>query len=271
MDRFFVSPGLLRSRAIVLTGEQAHRVRRVLRLRPGERVQLLDNLGSVYEAVLSGYGPQEAHFLIEGQEVAGGEPATHLTLFQSTLKGERFEWVLQKGTELGTSRFVPLICARNVVDDRRAVDGKRERWQRIIQEAAEQSGRGRLPELAPCLCFGDAVRSAPALAPRSAGTPGSRPAESGAIRLIPWEGVRDDGGRCPQPPRPLREVLAGCNIRAGMRIEVFVGPEGGFDAAEIQLARNHGILPVSLGPRILRSETAGVVAAATIMYEVGEI
>jgi 16S rRNA (uracil1498-N3)-methyltransferase len=271
VDRFFVSPAVLQTQPVVLTGEQAHQVRRVLRLRPGERVMMLDNLGSAYDAVLVGYGQHEARFRIEGQRFAGGEPATHLTLFQAALKGERFEWLLQKGTEIGASRFVPVICERNVVDDRRAVDGKRERWQRIIQEAAEQSGRARLPELAPCMSFADAVGS-DAIPTAPKGSPsGDMPAEASAIRLIPWEGLRDDGGQRLQKGRSLREALAGCNLRVGIHIEVFIGPEGGFSDAEIGLAQNHRILPVSLGPRILRAETAGVVAAATIMYEVGEI
>jgi len=266
VDRFFVSPAVLQIQPVVLTGEQAHQVRRVLRLRPGERVMLLDNLGSAYDAVLLGYGQEDARFRIEGQRLASGEPATHLTLFQAALKGERFEWVLQKGTEIGASRFVPVICERNVVDDRRAVDGKRERWQRIIQEAAEQSGRARLPELAPSMQFADAVRSGSASTAPKGSASGETPPETTTIRLIPWEGLRDAG-----QGRPLREALAGCNLRVGTRIEIFIGPEGGFSKAEIELAQNHQILPVSLGPRILRAETAGVVAAATIMYEVGEI
>ena len=261
MDRFFVSPAALGTQPVVLTGEQAHQVRRVLRLRPGERVTLLDNLGSAYEAVLLDYDREEARFRIEGQQPATGEPATHLTLFQAALKGERFEWALQKGTEIGVSRFVPVICERNVVDSRRAVDGKRERWQRIIQEAAEQSGRARLPELAPSVRFADAVRCGTV----SEGLAGGMRA---CVRLIPWEGSYDEAGR---QGRSLRETLAGCNLRVGIRIEVFIGPEGGFAQAEIELARNHGIVPVSLGPRILRAETAGVVAAATVMYEVGEV
>jgi 16S rRNA (uracil1498-N3)-methyltransferase len=274
VDRFFVSQAVLQTQPVViLTGEQAHQVRRVLRLRPGERVMLLDNLGSAYDAVLLGYDREDARFRIESKRRAGGEPATHLTLFQAALKGERFEWLLQKGTEIGVSRFVPLICERNVVDDRRAVDGKRERWLRIIQEATEQSRRARLPELAPSMRFADAVRSGAASTASESSASGGVPPAITTIRLIPWEGLRGDVdvGTSLQQARPLREALAGCNLRVGIRIEVFVGPEGGFAQAEIELARNHGILPVSLGPRILRAETAGVVAAATIMYEVGEI
>jgi 16S rRNA (uracil1498-N3)-methyltransferase len=263
MDRFFVSPSVLQSQPVILTGEQAHQVRRVLRLRPGEQVLLLDNLGYAYPAALLEYAGEAAHFSLEGRLPAGGEPTTHLTLFQAALKGERFEWVLQKGTEIGVSRFVPLICERNVVDDRRTIDGKRERWQRIIREAAEQSGRARLPELASCLCLADAI--SPSGPTSAAGPFDADPSRNGSVRLIPWEKLHEEGG-C-----TLRQALAGCNLRVGTRIEVFIGPEGGFSDTEIELARDHGLLPVSLGPRILRAETAGLVAAATILYEVGEI
>ena len=120
--------------------------------------------------------------------------------------------------------------------------------QRIIQEAAEQSGRGQLPELAPAQ-----------LLPQAALRP-VRP--KGALRLIPWEG---------EQANRLRDALAGCNFADGARIEVFIGPEGGFAEEEIASARRYGIQPVTLGPRILRAETAGVVAAAVILYAAGEI
>jgi 16S rRNA (uracil1498-N3)-methyltransferase len=250
MHRFFVAPDVLDRRPVLLDREQAHQIRRVLRLRPGERVTLLDNCGWAYEASLLSFGESDARFEIVRRWSAQGEPRTHITLCQAVLKGEKFGWVLQKGTEVGVSRFVPLICERNVADDLSATEQKRERWERIIREAAEQSRRGRLPVLASAQSF-DAVVQAGALGP-TASTP----------RLILWE---------EECETTLRQALAGCNFTGGASIELLVGPEGGFSAAEVESAERWGARRVSLGPRILRAETAGVVAVAAILYEAGEI
>jgi 16S rRNA (uracil1498-N3)-methyltransferase len=247
MHRFFVSPEAFASQPVVLTGDQAHQIRRVLRLRLGERVTLLDGQGFAYEAILIALGETDAKLQVVSRWEVTGEPRTHITLFQAVLKGDNFTWALQKGTEVGVSRFVPTICARNVVDDLDAAEGKRERWARVIQEAAEQCGGGRLPELAPVELLPQAL---------------SYPPAQGALRLIAWEG---------EQATRLRDVLAGCNVTHGARIEVFIGPEGGFAEEEVASARRYGIQPVTLGPRILRAETAGVVAATLILCAAGEM
>ena len=264
MHRFFVSPQAFASHPVILTGDQAHQVRRVLRLRLGERVELLDGQGYAYEAILIALGETDAKFQVAKRWAATGEPRAHITLFQAVLKGDNFAWALQKGTEVGVNRFVPTVCARNVVDDLDAVEGKRERWARIIQEAAEQCGRGWLPELAPAELFPQAVAerpASPALVHPAKNNP--VPASEGeALRLIAWEGER---------ATRLRDALAGCNFAAAPRIEVFVGPEGGFTDEEVAMARRYDVQPVTLGPRILRAETAGVIAAALILYEAGDV
>jgi 16S rRNA (uracil1498-N3)-methyltransferase len=267
MHRFFISPEAFASHPVVLTGDQAHQIRRVLRLRLGERVTLLDGQGYAYEAILIALDEADVKFQVVKRSTIEGEPRTVITLYQAVLKGDNVAWVLQKGTEVGVARFVPMVCERNVVDDLDAVEGKRERWQRIIQEAAEQSGRGRLPELAPAELFRQAV--APPHSPplRQGGGVEFPPAaaggtEEGGLRLLAWEGERVSR---------LRDALAGCNFADGARIQIFVGPEGGFSEAEVALARRYGVQPVTLGPRILRAETAGVVAAAMILYEAGDV
>ncbi len=253
MHRFFVTPDALKMQPLTLTGDQAHQVRRVLRLRLGDRVTLLDGQGWACEAMLIALGEADAKFQVVRRWEMEGEPATHITLYQAVLKGERFGWALQKGTEVGVSAFVPAVCERNVVDDLDAVEEKRERWERIIQEAAEQSGRARLPKLLPAQLFTQAVHSTGKAAKAN---------EAPRLRIIPWEGEQS---------RRLKDALAGCNFSQGARIELFVGPEGGFTDEEIDLARRYGIQPVTLGPRILRAETAGIVAAALILYEAGDI
>ena len=157
---FLRSPGIRKHEPVILTGGQAHQMRHVLRLRPGERVLLLDNGGWPTRRRSPATSAREVAFDLIERRVAAGEPAVHLTLYQAVLKGERFDWALQKGTEIGVSRFVPVICERSVVGDRTAIEQKRARWERIIQEAAEQSGRARLPELAPSQSLADALQRA---------------------------------------------------------------------------------------------------------------
>jgi 16S rRNA (uracil1498-N3)-methyltransferase len=237
----------LRQSPVVLTGDVAHQMRRVLRLAPGDRVQLLDGEGLACDAQVIAVTARDVRLEITDRALAAGEPRTHITLYQAVLKSDRFAWALQKATEVGVSAFVPLITERSIIDDLHVVEAKRERWQRVIQEAAEQCGRGRVPPLLPGHLLRQALKN---------------PGWPGALRLIPWEGEHG---------RSLAEVLSGCNLNVDARIEVFVGPEGGFSDTEIDWARRHDVQPVTLGPRILRAETAGLVAAVAILYQAGEI
>jgi 16S rRNA (uracil1498-N3)-methyltransferase len=300
MHRFFVPPPTFTHQPITLTGDQAHQVRRVLRMRLGDRAILLDGQGRACEAILIAISDADVRFQAVRHWDADGEPATRVILYQAMLKGDHFAWALQKGTEVGVSAFVPIICERNVVDDMAAVESKRARWERIIQEAAEQSGRGRLPELRPAQLFGQAATPIPSLplsfdrlgtsSARERGNSASigsndfsRSTRHGATevatteamppspvgkgaggegRLLLWEGEHE---------LRLRDALAGCNFASGVSIQIFVGPEGGFTEEEVALARRYGIQPVTLGPRILRAETAGAIATALILYEAGDI
>jgi 16S rRNA (uracil1498-N3)-methyltransferase len=165
------------------------------------------------------------------------------------LKAQKFEWVLQKGTELGVAEFVPVVCSRSIVGDLEDANRKLGRWQRVIREAAEQSRRGRLPVLQPALLFDQACQAA---------------RQSGGLGLVPWEGERAAG---------LKSALAAAGAVGGQpgSVNLFIGPEGGLSIEEIETARRYGLQAVSLGPRILRAETAGLVAAAAILYELGDL
>jgi 16S rRNA (uracil1498-N3)-methyltransferase len=246
MHRFFVPGAALAQQPVVLTGDVAHQMRRVLRLAPGARVTLLDGEGWAHEAEVLAITARDVRLSVLARTAAAGEPRVSITLHQAVLKGERFEWALQKGTEIGVSAFAPLVTERTIIDDLQAVEGKRERWQRIIREAAEQCGRGRVPLLLPAQLLRSAVKG---------------PAQGGALRVIPWEGERS---------LALGEALRTCNFSSDTSIELFVGPEGGFTETEIDWAQRHGVKAVTLGPRVLRAETAGLVAAAAILYHAGE-
>lgn len=238
--RFFIPPESVSPPTVTLPGEIARQLKTVLRMQPGDVIIVLDNSGREWPVRLTEVSKTVVQGEIAGQAQARGEPTLHLTLYQGTLKAQKFEWVLQKGVELGVSGFVPLVCQRSVVRDSTALAKKEERWLRIIREAAEQAGRGQLPRLEPAMPFEQAVRHASA-AP---------------LRLMLWEEAAGPG---------LKAALT-----AARRIALFVGPEGGFTAEEVATAQQLGFQTVKLGPRILRAETAGLAATAAIMYELGE-
>lgn len=245
MHRFFVSREALDAERVALPADVAHQLRAVLRMSPGDRIIVLDNSGWEYEVELAELSPQTAWGTVLSRTLSRTEPRTKITLYQSFLKGPRFEFVLQKGTELGIVAFVPVISARCVVSSLDSASRKTARWERIIREAAEQSRRGRLPDLAPALFFRDACL---------------RATRSGQLALIPWEG---------ETTTALREALD--RMQRPFSVSLFVGPEGGFDESEIAVARQAGVIPVHLGPRILRAETAGLVAASAILFAYGDL
>ena len=247
MRRFFVPPDLLAGGEVNLPPELARRLATVLRLKRGDRLVLADGAGRDYEVELTAVSPRSATAAVVAERPSPPEPSLELELYQSLIRTQRFELVLEKGTELGVSRFVPLLSGRARVrmPDAAGEGGSQrmQRWRRIVTEAAEQSGRGRVPAIEPPSLFEDAVRSA-----------------SGLL-LLPWEGERSQG---------LRSYLRSLGDRP-LAASLFIGPEGGFAEDEVRLAREAGCVPISLGPRILRSETAGIVAAALVMHELGEM
>jgi 16S rRNA (uracil1498-N3)-methyltransferase len=248
MHRFFISPDWLNDTKVMLHGPVAHQLYNVLRMRPGMSIIVLDNQGWEYEIELETMTKKKATGSIKTKQPAAGEPTARITLFQSILKKDHFEWVLQKCTEIGVAAFVPLVSQRSIVNDINAIhDGKRPRWQKIITEAAEQSRRGRLPLLAEPTLFSQALNHL---------TEFDR-------TLIPWE--------C-EIQQPLRAALSGlpADAQRGPQVALFIGPEGGFSDEEINLAYRYGAIPVTLGPRILRAETAALAASLLALHELGE-
>jgi 16S rRNA (uracil1498-N3)-methyltransferase len=247
-------PGGARSNLVPLPKEIAHQVRDVLRLNVGEHLILLDNSGDEVVAAVarSSKAGVEVHLL--ERRPGKREPGVRIVLCQGLLKSARFEWVLEKGTELGVSVFAPILCRRSMAGLEDAGPSKQQRWQRIIQEAAEQSGRSRLPELLPIRPLMHALNDIP----------------PGALAIMPWE---------EEQVRSLREALTSFvraqfiaprareDIHPSPTIVLFIGPEGGLTAEEVALAQRHGVQVVSLGSRILRAETAALAAVASVMYE----
>lgn len=242
MDRFYVAPEAVQGEHVELGDELSHRLRHVLRLRAGDRVILFDGSGFEYEVALDG---ARGATVVE-RRVGRPEPKTRVILYQAVIKGDRFDWLLEKGTELGVARFVPLLAARRVVRPGSGRSERRERWLRIVTEAAEQCGRSRLPEL-----------DSPARLEEALGT-------AAGLRLFLWE--REEAVSLRQTLRKAAGEAGQLNVAS-----LFVGPEGGFTQEEADAAVAAGARRVSLGRRILRSETAGMAAVAALMYELGEL
>ncbi|MGL4648177.1 MAG: RsmE family RNA methyltransferase, partial [Caldilineaceae bacterium] len=157
MHRFFVSPGSLRAGALITLDEHAHQLHSVLRLQGGAALLLLDGSGLEYEATLTAVASRHAAAQVGASRPSPGEPRLQVALYLCTLKADKFDWVLQKGTELGVSRFVPVVSRRSVVRPASALASKLPRWQAIVREASEQSRRGRLPLVEAPLEFDAAV------------------------------------------------------------------------------------------------------------------
>lgn len=253
MHRFFITPEQVDGHAIRLSPEQAHQVTRVLRLRAGQSICVLDGAGRECAALLTEVSPAHVIARAGAWQACEREPHVHLCLALGLLKGEKMDWAVQKATEVGATVIVPLCCARSVVRLREGrADGKTDRWQKIAREAAEQCRRGRVPRVTE-------PRSLPALLQRAA--------EFELLLLA------DEGEAAPlanalrEREHPNALLTSAAREANRLRVLLLIGPEGGFDTEEARLAREAGAVPVSFGPRILRAETAAVVGAALVLHE----
>lgn len=238
--RFFVSAESLQNDQIVIRGETYHHLRKVLRLKAGAKVLLLDGRGHCCEVQIDELKPEMATTILlrQWQET---EESLKITLLQALPKSDKFELVLQKGTELGVHCF-QVVETEHAVPNLNAARLKKrdQRWQRIASEAARQSRRTFLPEVKSLQKLTEVLKE-----------------ESGDLKLVLWESCS----------RPLAEALP-ADPPAGVRL--LIGPEGGFSDAEIGKITAAGYQPVHLGPRILRTETAGLAATSVLQYLYGD-
>jgi 16S rRNA (uracil1498-N3)-methyltransferase len=226
VPRLYVSPDLLRGERAILD-ESAHRhLIKVLRLTSGARVQLFDGTGVEIDARIEGIGRASVE-LVLGERRQCPTPACTITLLQSLPKGERMDLIVQKTTELGVARIVPVVSEHAMV---KPPAGRTQRWQTIAQEAARQCGRADVPTIAPPTPLATSLAELPA---------------DVVARFVLFEGER---------ARSFRSALAD----GPRRLVLLVGPEGGFAEAEVRRASDYGFVAVSMGPRILRSETAAI-------------
>lgn len=231
--RFFVEPSVISGDLVEVTdSDLLHQWNAVLRLRPGQQIALLDGSGTQTLVELTTLTRRSAQGRVVSNSAITTEPRLQVTLFVALARGERFEWVLQKGTELGAAAFVPIHTAHAIAD---AVSGnKLERWRRIIREAAEQSGRSKLPTLAEPQSLDQTLQH-----------------EGGGIVLAEHSASV-----------PFKQAAEAINGICG----IWSGPEGGWSQAELESAHSAGLALAGLGPRILRAETAPIAALAALMY-----
>lgn len=245
MHRFFLPQDYIRIDQVVFPEQVSRQMRNVLRIKPGEHVIVLDNRGSQWEVLVENLSPQKVQGRILKKSVAGGEPYTKLHLYFSLTQREKMEWIFQKCTEVGASAFTPFISSYSIAREKTVDVSRKRRWEKIIQEAAEQTGRGRIPVMMEPTQLHLAVKKV------SAGK---------ALNLVAWEG---------ENTTKLKDVLKSQiqNPELEKRINVFIGPEGGFAESEVSLIKKAGIPTFTLGTRLLRMETAAIVSCALILSE----
>lgn len=248
MRRFFTEPQNIRGDTAVLQEDAAH-ITRVLRMSPGDMICIFDGTGTEYTARLESLDQACCTARIVSRSQAVSEPDIQVTLYQGLPKAGKMEQIIQKAVELGVHAVVPVQTARCVARlsaDRRGLE-KISRYQKVAVAAAKQCGRGILPQILPPVSFAEAVSAMAAC----------------DLALMPYEGLGHEG------QHNLKAVL-GAHPDAGT-IGVLIGPEGGFSDQEVQAAQAVGLHLVGLGPRILRTETAGSTMLSVIMYEKNEL
>lgn len=241
MYHFFVTPDQVRDGCCFITGQDVKHIRNVLRMKPGEQIGIRDGISHNYICSITEIGTEEICARILSEEEEGSELPARIYLFQGLPKGDKMDWIIQKTVELGVYQIIPVATRRAVVKlDAKKAEAKVKRWNAVAESAAKQSGRMVIPKVSGVMGFSEACAMAGQL----------------DCGLIPYELARDMA--------KTREIIS--RLRPGMQVGIFIGPEGGFDVEEVAEAKAAGMCPVTLGRRILRTETAGMTALSVLMF-----
>lgn len=241
MYHFFVEPEQISEKEIRITGSDVNHIRSVLRMKPGEEILISSRAGGDYHCAVEEIGQDEVRTSIMWKEALGRELSCPIVLFQGLPKGDKMEMVIQKNVELGVHAIVPVSMKRCVVKlDEKKAQAKQKRWQQISESAAKQAKRGIVPEILPVMSFTRALDYAGDF----------------EQKLLPYE--------CAEGIAGTRRILSG--IQPGQKVAVFIGPEGGFDEKEVEEAKKAGFQVLTLGRRILRTETAGMMLLSVLGY-----
>ncbi len=246
MQHFFVPPSQVEETEIVIRGSDVNHMKNVLRMKPGEEVSVSDGNNCRYLCRITEYMETgEAILTVIQREENDTELPSKIYLFQGLPKQEKMEFIVQKAVELGVYQIIPVALKRCVVKlDEKKARKKVSRWQEISKSAAKQSGRGIVPEVKNVLSWKEALELAAKL----------------DVRLIPYE--------LAEGMDKTKKLLAA--IQSGQSIGIFIGPEGGFEKAEVSEALEKGAEAVTLGRRILRTETAGITTLSVLMFQLEE-
>ena len=245
MHRFFIKSIIKKTKQVIIPENLRHQLINVLRLSVGDKITLFDNSGWEYITELKEIKKDNLiGFIIEKQKNSS-EPTIKITLYQPILKSDKFEFILQKGTELGVTNFVPIFCDRSIKrwNDDQILTKKYPRWKKIITEASEQCQRGIIPEINKPLDFTKAITYPNKNMSKFIALTGNK---NSKLKQIPQSNIN-------------------------MEIGLFTGPEGGFTKEEIELSKANSIKPISLGNRILRAETATIILITAILIKFDEI
>lgn len=242
MYQFFVDPGQIQGNKIIITGGDVNHIKNVLRMKPGEEISVSNGVdGKEYRCGIDTLGEEEIICQLRFVKEEGVELPSKIYLFQGLPKADKMELIIQKAVELGVYEVIPVFCARAVVKlDEKKAKSKAARWQGIAQAAAKQSRRGIIPQVKEVMSFREAVNYS----------------KCADVRMIPYELAED--------MEKTRALIDG--LKPGEDVAIFIGPEGGFAEDEIEMAVKEGMMPVTLGRRILRTETAGMAVLSIIMY-----
>lgn len=241
MHHFFVDRSQVGEREILITGSDVNHMKNVLRMREGDEIKISDGSNKVYHCRITDVAEGTIAAEILSAEESFAELPAQIYLFQGIPKGDKMELIIQKAVELGAYAIVPMATNRVVVKlDAKKEQSKLRRWSAIAESAAKQSGRTIVPEILPVMTFGEACAYV----------------KEFEHKLIPYE--------CAEGMERTRELVG--RIKPGSRVAVLIGPEGGFEKEEIELAVQEGIEPVTLGKRILRTETAGMSLLSVLMF-----
>ena len=239
MPKFFVSKESINDHSITLEGDNAKHIGNVLRAKIGDKITVCDGEGRDYECEIEEITKCSVAAKIMDIFSNINEPDVKITLYQGLPKADKMELVIQKCIEIGVDRIVPVKTEHTVVKLEGKEEKKLQRWNKIAEAAAKQCGRGKIPRVCGVLNFKDAIIEAAGL----------------DSAIIPYEKERDNS------------LKSFAKEFRGKSIGIFIGPEGGFSEEEINFAKERGISSVTLGRRILRTETAGLVASVILLYE----
>ena len=246
MDRFFVDKKNINieNNTCIIEGEDVKHISKVLRCRIGEELEVCDNNNNEYICEITNIDKNQVELNIVEKVDIQRESDLKIKVYQGLPKGPKMEMILQKLTEVGVDEIILVQTKRTVVkvDDKKE-DKKLERWERIIYEAAKQSKRGKIPTLRGVLTFKEALADM----------------KENDFNIAPYENEKT---------KSIKQAIKGVNIN---NIGIFVGPEGGFEETEIEAIEDIGGQSVSLGPRILRTETASLVASSIVLYELSDL